>query len=174
MKKFKLWLEERSEITLPSIPDGFVRATNFTNPNVGLKLLSGEPFTYGRGMITSSTDAFSLNKDVINLLATGKTGSFERKPFGHHVILMDIPAIEYRKHSNPTMATGKVDNSRVLGVFDRNTNELTKNSNYNPQKEVKQMTSKLAGRRTQEPRPPKNDIEPDDIKPDNIEPDDIW
>ena len=132
--------------SLPPVPGGFTRATNFTNPNVGPKLLSGEPFRYGRGMITSTTDSFSSNEDLRELLEKGKTGSFDRNSFGSDVVLMDIPNQEYKNHANPTISTGEVDNSRVLGIFNVKTQQLRKNPNYNPFKTIEEIASKEGGR----------------------------
>jgi hypothetical protein len=173
MKKFCQWLQEKlqenTEHALPPIPSNFVRATNFTNPTVGSKLLSGEPFKYGRGMITSSTDAFSSNEEVWNLLITGKTENFDRNSFGYHVVLLDIPNVEYRQHSNPIWATGEIDNSRILGIFNRKTQQLEKNPNYNPHKPIEPLQTRArdGGRRhptpTQTSTPTPTDSDTQDI-----------
>jgi len=148
---FKQWLENNAAPLsgpqdLPPIPAGCVRATNFTSPNTAQILLSGQPFKYGRGMITSSTDSFSNNDEVWELLTTGKTGPFDRNSFGNDVVLMDVPNMEYRQHANVASSTGTLDNSRVLGVFNRQTSMLTKNANYNPQKQIDQLQVRVPNR----------------------------
>ena len=115
---------------LPSIPKDNIRATHFTGQRVAEELLSGQPFKY-KSDIISTTDSFTSNKDAAGLLTTGSVGSFDRSGFGDKVVLMDIPNEEYKKHANITKAPGQVENSRILGVFDRVTNLLTRNPNYN-------------------------------------------
>lgn len=122
---------------LPRIPNDCVRATHFTSATVASLLISGEDFSYRRQAIISSTsDAFSCNEDVWQLLATGNYKVFRRDWFGSHVVLMDIQNPEHRLHHSPQRAPGMVDNSRILGVLDRRSYTLTFNPHYDPSKPI--------------------------------------
>jgi hypothetical protein len=130
MINFRIWLE--NQLQLPSIPQGFVRLTHFTSRRIAQMLLSGQNFSYKKqGMLPSTTDAFSDNNDVLQLIQSGKTGPYSRKEFGDHVVLMDLPNMDNRIHSNATMAPGEVSNERILGVVDVNAMQFTPNPNYN-------------------------------------------
>lgn len=129
--------ERAAASDLPPIPGECVRATHFTSGEIGSLLMRGGDFSYRRQAIISATsDAFSLNEDVWKLLATGKYGAFSREWFGSHVVLMDIPNPEHRLHHLPLRAPGTVDNSRILGVFNRTSRTLTFNPHYDPSKPI--------------------------------------
>lgn len=125
---------------LPPLPDDITRATHFTDDSVAAKILTGEPFTFS-GKINSTTDAFSNNDDVFELLNTGKSGAFTRSDFGNSMIIMDMPHMDYRKESMYQHATLKVDNSRILGVVDTKTKVFTPNPNYKSPSQIEQFES---------------------------------
>lgn len=85
MKTFKKYFEENQlKLMLPPIPPGFIRLTHFTSPRTINFLLQGQNFKYNQ--LDTTTDAFSNNEEVINLISSGKTGPFERSGFGTHVV----------------------------------------------------------------------------------------
>lgn len=131
---------------LPPIPNDSVRATHFTSAHISALLMSGEHFSYStQGVLSSTSDAFSCNNDVWQLVTTGSYGAFERVSFGPHVVIMDIQNTELRLHHSPHLAPGEVDNSRILGVFDCKSGTLGFNQRYDPEKPI-QLERALDGR----------------------------
>ena len=142
----------RSFEDLPPIPQDCVRLTHhFASDSTAEEILAGAPFLYRHGKIDATTDSFSDNKELWQLITTGKTGAFSRSEFGHQVMILDIPFLEYRQHLNPRIHkasekyagfSGEVDNSRILGVFDKLTMTFRKNLNYNPNKPLEEEDRK--------------------------------
>lgn len=169
-----------SATALHPIPDGYARLTHFTSPSVARAILDGEPFQYK--MINSTTDSFSDDKDVAELLTTGKTAAYERSGFGTSVLIIDLTNNEHRLHMlvNPP---GYVDNSRVAGVYDRTTGRFIGNPNYNPAKEVKypergasttlrNRPNQSLGRPTSQPKAEVPEMSP--ARSDSVAADEVW
>lgn len=133
--RFKYFFENvvASPQDLPPIPPDCVRLTHFTNNKVANQIVGGgENFSYQRVGITSTTDAFSNNNQVFDLLKSGNTGAFNRSSFGSAVLLMDIPNDQYRIHRALAQAPGEVDNKNILGYVDCNSMDLERNPRYAP------------------------------------------
>ena len=128
----------QSKLNLPPIPDGMVRLTHFTASTYAIKnVMNGDNFDYGGGMAQTTTDAFSDNQKVLNLIEegtypTGLGGNFDRAYFGSNVILMDIPFDEHKKLLGVTAITEGIPNGYVLGYVDRKTMSFHPNSGYSP------------------------------------------
>jgi hypothetical protein len=132
MIKFSQWIEQQ-QLQLPPIPSGSIRLTHFTSPKVAKNLLNGQDFSYKtQGLLSSTTDSFSNNNSIINLIQTGKIDTWDRNSFGIVVVLMDMPNNEYRIHNNISISNGTVANDRIVGIVDRNTMQFTPNAHYNP------------------------------------------
>jgi hypothetical protein len=143
---FLTWLSEQSGLQIPQIPAGSMRLTHFTSPRTAQTLLSGQDFQYG-GLLSSTTDGFSSNQEVISLIQTGKTSAYERDSFGTAVVLMDIPNSEYRAYDNFNNDINAVPNDRIVGVVDRETMQFTPNPKYKSKPLPLQITN-----RTSEPQ----------------------
>lgn len=123
---------------LPPIPPGFVRLTHFTSPRTAQLLLNGENFQMQNGL-DSTTDTFSNNADVMQLLNSGQTGAFTRTGFGVAVVLMDMASTEQRMRRQPHMNLGPIPNDRIVGVYYRENGQLVRNPRYNPEQTVPEM-----------------------------------
>jgi hypothetical protein len=124
---FRLWLE--SQLQLPSIPPDMIRLTHFTSENIAKRFLQGQPFLYKA--LDSTTDSFSNNNDITNLVQSGNTGPFNRSHFGDHVLLIDMPYDHHRKH-RANAPQNFVPNTQIVGVIDRNNMVFIPNRRYNP------------------------------------------
>jgi hypothetical protein len=147
--------------SLPEIPEGHVRLTHFfQNEELRDKFLSGEPFSYkNQGMINTTADAFSENKDVQDLLKTGKTGAFDRESFGNNVLIMDVPMNEHRVHGVPHAAPGQIPNNQVLGVYDRATGKFIKNQGYGSTPSSQESAVESVANALEKPKPITKEVE---------------
>lgn len=130
---------------IPPIADGQTRLTHFfANPDLKKKFLSGEPFQYHKqGVISGTTDAFSNNNDVQGLLETGKVGAWDRRSFGDHVLIMDVPHMEHRLHDIPQWADGQLHNGHIAGVYDRQSGQFHSNPAYGTAPQYKPANNQL-------------------------------
>ncbi len=126
--EFSLWFEQFNQ--LPPIPRGFQRLTHFTNKRTADLLINGQNFKANNGL-TSTTDSFSNNADVWKLIQSGQAGAFSRNEFGAVVVLLDMSPQEYRMHANFSI-DGDIPNNRIVGYFDKDTNQFISNQNYSP------------------------------------------
>ena len=142
--------KSQQNIHLPDIPSGCIRLTHFTFERAAEILLSGEDFSYKKqGSIDGTTDSFSNNEDIVQLIQSGKTGAFTRSSFGWCVVLIDMKHDEHRIHrswSNPTPLA--VDNSRICGCYNTETKSFKQNPNYNPNKPVNLVVERRLPRQT--------------------------
>lgn len=161
-----LLFEGSNEPQLPSIPPDTVRRTHFTSERVAQIVLGGSDYKLKHNDLNSTTDGFSNNEDVINLIKSGKTGAFTRSGFGTFVILMDIPN-DYDKVYRSIHSKSDVPNELIIGVVNRNNMIFTPNKNYNPKK-VKPPVVKMQGRKigdttgnapTPQPTPSSNNVD---------------
>jgi hypothetical protein len=132
MREILSLLEQGSPLTLPPIPSGYVRLTHFTSPNIVNKIISQhEPFTI-RGQLSGTTDPFTNEEDLKELIKMGQTGAFTRSGFGTQVLLMDL---SYQEHKRLIARDTPIANSRIVGYVDRETMQFHKNPAYHPQGE---------------------------------------
>lgn len=125
---------DKTENLLPEIPEGYIRLTHFTNQNIAEAIVEeGNNFTY-KELLTSTTDSFSNNADIIDLITTGKTGSFQRDSFGEYVLLIDLEKEEHKNRCTIGYCTDdEIPNHNILGyVFRKDIENLHKNPKYNP------------------------------------------
>ena len=147
---FKNWMKINESVEqLPPIPNGFVRLTHFTSPAIAKSLINGQDFKAGKGL-RSTTDVFSDNNDVINLIQTGKTGAFERKPFGNCVIIMDMSQTEQRMRSNFSSGLSNfVPNDRIVGYYDIENQTFVRNPKFS----IKQVEPEMPATKQLSNRP---------------------
>lgn len=142
---------------LPEIPEGYLRLTHFTYPDIARRMIEeGEDFDYsGQVLIGQTTDAHSTNKKVEDLIRTGVAGAFSRRKFGSATILLDLDGEERNQRLGPHMNT-VVANCNIVGYVER-TEDLdgnikltfTPNPSYAPQVTELQRSLRI----TKEPAP---------------------
>lgn len=120
-------LEQLQSLKLPPIPSGYLRLTHFTSRSP--QIISNNDTFKVQHMLNSTTDPFSNNQDVLDLIVSGKTGAMTRSGFGNTVLLMDLTFDEHKRLSSKQIP---ISNSRILGYVDRNTMIFHRNPNYNP------------------------------------------
>ncbi len=125
-------------LTLPPIPEGHVRVTHVTSPEVRKILEGGEPFLARKG-IGNTTDSYSSNADVEHLVATGdplgvpkdgKPSNWSRNPFGNQVVLMDLPVDAHKAMHQSHAFTDPIPNYAIVGFVDRGANAFTPNPRH--------------------------------------------
>lgn len=130
--------EDDTEQILPEIPTGYIRLTHFTDKGIAQSIIQEKkPFSYEKqGEISSTTDAFISNKDILDLVRTGKFGPLERGPFGNGVIIIDLDQEEHKNRYRVGYCINReIPNHNILGYIDRESpNVLNKNPEYKPQK----------------------------------------
>ena len=128
----------RAALSLPPIPDGHVRLTHVTSPEVRKILEGGEPFLARKG-IELTTDSYSNNADIEHLVATGdpmgvpnggKPSVFSRNSFGDQVVLMDLPADAHKLLHQSRVFTDPIPNYAIVGYIDRAENAFTPNPRH--------------------------------------------
>jgi hypothetical protein len=124
------------EIPLPPIPENFVRLTHFTTEEVAKKIVdNGESFNYGKNLtINLTTDAFSSNDQVKDIIETRKNGAFSRASFGNSVMIIDLNIEEHKKRCRLGAYEDKeIPNHNILGYLSlKNSSNLHENSRYSP------------------------------------------
>ena len=125
----KWYRRSQAQLQLPPIPQDSVRLTHFTSQRVAQALLSGQNFNIGT-KLSSTTDAFSDNNSIIQLIQTGRTGAWTRGGFGTVIVLIDLSNRENWTFNSPR--TSFVINSKILGVVDSKTMKFTPNPRYDP------------------------------------------
>lgn len=136
--------QDFQESILPEVPEGFLRLTHFTSEDIAKKLVNGEEFSYAKqGILSSTTDAFTNNEEMLKLVQTGDVGAFKRSEFGDTVVLMDIDREECKDRSRIGRCRElSVPNHNILGYILRcDPKELVRNHKYNP---IKNELSYLA------------------------------
>lgn len=125
-------------LTLPPIPEGHVRVTHVTSPEVRRILEGGEPFLARKG-IGNTTDSYSSNADIEHLIATGdpmgvpkdgKPSNWSRNSFGDQVVLMDLPADAHKSMHTSLSFTDPIPNYAIVGFVDRGKNAFTPNPRH--------------------------------------------
>jgi hypothetical protein len=125
---------ETEEIMLPEIPEDSIRLTHFTTEKIAKILVEqGEAFKY-KGLLSSTTDAFSNNDQVREILYRRKIGAFHRESFGNAVVIMDLDIQEHKERLRiGSYLDDKIPNHNILGyVLTDNLNAVRKNPEYNP------------------------------------------
>lgn len=129
---------------LPTLSEGWVRLTHFTNDQTAQAINNGAPFNYDKqGQLSTTTDAFSAESmdQMRSLLSTGMIGAQERFSFGSNVLLMDLDAAEHKKRLNFLTQSNEIPNHNVVGYVQilRQNGEAEKkfrffpNAAYSPQ-----------------------------------------
>ncbi|MDY0097244.1 MAG: hypothetical protein RBS01_02750 [Candidatus Dojkabacteria bacterium] len=127
----------KTNIPLPEIPENFIRLTHFTTKEVAQKIIEKEEeFSYEKqSTIFATTDAFSENAQVEDVIKTQRVGAFERGSFGNAVLIIDMDMQEHMKRcrTGGQYLDRSVPNHNILGyVLLENMEELCKNPKYNP------------------------------------------
>ena len=174
MLTFHQYCEQQNQLILPPIPPGFIRLTHFTNMRTAQILLNGENFNYDRNGIQGTTDSFSNNEDVLNLIKTGKTGAFTRGSFGDAVVLMDMSNREYRIHHSFNYDSYNVPNDRIVGIVDRNNMRFIPNPNYTPNHPEITPTKKDSPKISNIPQPSEDVPVPQPRAGSSEESSDVW
>jgi hypothetical protein len=108
--------------TMPLQPEGWLRLTHVTDGPLAQELFiaNQEGLDYsGRGVLSSTTDPFSDQKDVMHLVRTGTNDVFDRDAFGNAVLIIDMAPEEFKqrdgiKHDHKFV----VSNTNILGVIE--------------------------------------------------------
>lgn len=128
------------KLSLPEIPEGYVRLTHVMPGRSREILESGEPFMYRRYGLDGTTDAYSNNDSIEWLAMTGdplggvsggKPSGWSRNDFGGHMALMDMPA---DAHKAIVLSRGAyadpLPNAALLGFVDRPAMAFMPNPRY--------------------------------------------
>jgi hypothetical protein len=125
---------ETESITLPEIPEDHIRLTHFTSEKVAQILIEeGQSFKY-KGLLSSTTDAFSDNDQVMKILGEKKVGVLSRESFGNAVVIMDLTIKEHKERLRMGVYLDQeIPNHNILGyILTNDSSSLKENSKYNP------------------------------------------
>lgn len=129
---------------LPEIPTGFIRLTHFTDTSIAQSIIEeGKGFSYAKqGLLSSTTDSFSNNDQLLNLVKTGKIGPFQRGSFGSVVLIIDLDQEEHKNRNRLGYCTDKeIPNHNILGYIRREAlGEIIFNPRYEPCKNSLNVT----------------------------------